>query len=409
MLPRIASIAAVLLWAPGIGVTVYGGKMLSPYELMALLLIPAIVLTSLSPGRLVFGLVSVAICTLSYVHSLDRATSGIYLVYYVLVIIPHMLLFVQIFEDDEAARSFLITFVKTGVWLGPLAVIQFLSPFQITLSNNTNYSLEPGLHRAHLFTPEASILAALYTIAICVAIYNSFTRIEPRMPGDSGSYLLMAAGLATTVSTSAFLVLPPLLLLIFRLCGVNWKKLLKYVVIGAVVLALFYLGEYQERVSSGGSASSSLLRGASMLGGVEMIFQHWATGLGLGMSKNVADAVKLIYFGWTHEAVEKPGIDSFQLALMAEMGVFPGIVSVIFAVICHRLLKGKLKAATSVAALVAIFSICVWFVSLVTSGYRGLAYCWMFFPAGYVVFLQTRRAAHQPGRDSTRSLVAGNA
>ena len=232
MLKRVAAISGFLQWAPAVGVTVYNGRMLSIYELLILLLLPAIVITSIETRRLAFWVVAMGISTMSYLNSLNRATSALYLQYYLLVIIPHMLLFVQIFENDEAARAFFISFVKTGVWLGPLAILQFLSPFAIALANNTNYYIVTELHRTALFAPEPSILAALYVIAISFAIYNAYTRIEPRIPMGVPSFVSMVAGLATTLSTSMLIVLPPLLLFTFRLCGVPWKKLIRYGAVG---------------------------------------------------------------------------------------------------------------------------------------------------------------------------------
>ncbi len=381
MLQRLAAISAFLLWAPGVGIPVYGDKMLSPYEFLILLFLPAIALTTVAPRRLAFWVVAIGICAISYLNSLDRSTSELYFAYYALIIIPHMLLFVQIFEDDQAARVFLTNFVRAGVWLGPVAAIQFLSPFQITLINNTNFSLQYALHRAQIFTPESSILAALFVLAICVAAYNSYTRIEPHMPGRLGSFLSLSAGLASTISTAAFVVLPPLLLLIFRLCGISWKRLMQYMAAGLALLTLFYIVEYKARVSSGDSPYSMLIRVASIIAGVEVMLRHWITGLGLGLNKTVADAIALIYVAWTHDLINKPGIDSFQISLMAEMGALPGIISLILMVVCYRAAKVTATAARSVTPLVAIFAICVWFISLLTSGYRGLAYCWLFFPA----------------------------
>ena len=408
MLRRVAGISGFLQWAPAVGVTVYGDKMLSPYELLILLLLPAIVLTSFEFRRLAFWVIAMGISTMSYLNSLNRSTSAIYLQYYLLVIIPHMMLFVQIFENDEATRAFFISFVKTGVWLGPLAVLQFISPIQITLANNTNYFIVSALHRTALFTPEASILAALYVIAISLAIYNSYTRIEPRLPSDFTSYVSMVAGLATTVSTSMVIVLPPLLLFIFRLCGVPWKALLRYAVVGSVVLAVFYFVGYESRVSGGDSSSSSLLRLASVLGGMYVILQHSITGLGLGMNKNVEDAVKVIYFALSHTIIKKSGIDSFQIGLMAEMGVLPGVFSIAFVVVCYKTLKKRVSSIQGVTALIAMLAICVSFVSMLTSGYRGLAYCWLSLPAGYAVYLRNRGKSDLPVLDSAVPLVAGD-
>jgi hypothetical protein len=408
MLTRVSSIAGFLQWAPAVGVTVYAGRMLSLYELLILLLLPAILLTSLDFRRLAFWLFAMGISTMSYLNSLDRATSSLYLGYYLLVIIPHMLLFLQIFENDEATRAFFISFVKTGVWLGPLAVLQFISPVQITLANNTNYFIVKELHRSGLFAPEASILAALYVIAISLAIYNSYTRIEPRMSLGTASYVSMMAGLATTLSTSTFVVLPPLLLFTFRFCGVSWKRLLRYAALGSVVLAVFYVAAYGTRVSGGDSSTSSLLRLASILGGIYIILQHWLTGLGLGMNKNVEDAVKVIYFALTHNVTKKAGIDSFQIGLMAEMGVLPGLISIAFVVISYRTLKQKARSIQGTTGLIAMLSISVSFVSLLTSGYRGLAYCWLALPAGYIVYLRKKSDAVRPASDSMVPLVAGN-
>ncbi len=410
MLRRVASISGFLQWVPAVGVTVYGDKMLSPYELLILLLLPAIILTSFEFRRLVFWVIAVGISTMSFLNSLNRSTSAIYLLYYLLVIIPHMLLFVQIFENDEATRAFFVSFVKTGVWLGPIAVLQFLSPVPIALANNSNYFLVSELHRTSLFTPEPSILAALYVIAISLAIYNSYTRIEPRIPSDFTAYVAMVAGLTTTLSTSMVIVLPPLLLYIFRLCGVPWKTLIRYAALGSVVLVAFYFVGYESRVSGGDSSSSSLLRLASVLGGMYVILQHSLTGLGLGMNKNVEDAVKIIYFALSHNIIKKSGIDSFQIGLMAEMGVLPGVFSIAFVVVCYKTLKKRVRSiqgATALTALIAMLAISVAFVSLLTSGYRGLAYCWLSLPAGYAVYLRNKGKADLPVLDSTVPLVAG--
>jgi len=401
MLVSIARISAILLWMPAIGLSILGDKMLSPYELLILLLLPVIALTSLEPRRLFFGLVALTICTISYSNSMNRSVSTVYYFYYVLIIIPHMLLFIQILEDDEAARAFIVSFVRTGVWMGPLAVLQFLSPFEISLINNSNYALQTGLHRAQLFAPEASILAALYVVAICLTIFNTFRHVEPGLRGDSLTYSSLLAGLATTVSTSALLVLPPLLLFIFRICGVSWKTLVKFLFIGGILLAIFFVAEYQDRVASGDSTSSALLRFASMLAGLQIVLQHWLTGLGLGMNKTVGDAVKLIYFAWTKEVVDKPGIDSFQLSLMAETGVFPGIISIAILIVCYRVVKDRLGNHSNVAVITAMMAICIWFVSLLTSGYRGLAHCWLCFPAGYVVYMRTRSHRKAASREHT--------
>jgi hypothetical protein len=396
VLTRLARIAAVLMWAPGVGISVYGGKMLAPYEIFILLILPIIVITSLEPRRLLFGLIAIGVCTLSLVYSIDRSTSAVYYYYYAVVTIPGMLLFVQIFEDDEAARAFFVTFVRTGIWLSPLAVIQFLSPIPIPLVNNTNYALETGLHRAHLFAPEASILAALYLVAICLTTFNSIRRVEERIPRDTLSIVSLFAGLATTVSTAALTLLPPLLLYILRKCGVSWGRLIRYVVLGALLLTVFFFVEYQDRVASGDSTSSTLLRFASMVAGAQAIMSHWITGLGLGMNRNVALAIKLIYFEWTHILTEKPGIDSFQLSLMTEMGVLPGVFSVAVLVVCFKSLRRILNTSPGISELISIFGICLWFVSLLTSGYRGLAHCWLYFPAGYVVFLRNIKSTAIP-------------
>jgi hypothetical protein len=408
MLRRLAGISGFLQWAPAVGLTVYDGRMLSIYELMILLLLPAIVLTAFELRRFAFWVIAMGISTMSFLNSLNRSTSAIYLQYYLLVIIPHMLLFVQIFENEEATREFFTSFVKTGVWLGPLALIQFLSPFNITLANNTNYFIVSELHRTALFAPEPSILAALYVIAISLAIYNSYTRIEPRMPSSAGSYIWMVVGLATTLSTSMVIVLPPLLLFVFRLCGVPWRTLIGYSVLGFLGLTVFYFVGYQDRVSGGDTSSSTLLRFASILGGLYVILQHWMTGLGLGMNKSIEDTVKIIYFALSHDMVKKSGIDSFQIGLMAEMGVLPGIFSIALLVVCYRTLKRKVSSVTGSTALIAMLAISVSFVSALTSGYRGLAYCWLSFPAGYVVYLRARRKADRPILDSAVPLVAGD-
>lgn len=407
MLARLASISAFLLWCPGVAVTVYGDRMLSPYELLIALMLPVVIVTSFQPRRLLFGVVSLAICTASYLHSLDRSTSGIYWLYYVFIIIPHMLFFLQIFEDDCATRAFLSSFVRSGVWLAPLAAIQFLSPVPISFINNTNYSLQFGIHRAQLFAPEASILAALYVVALCLAIYNAYLKIEPRIPSNTGAFVLLTIGLASTVSTSAFIVLPPLLMMTFSFCGVPLRSLIRYMALGVALLVAFYFLEYQDRVSSGDTTGSTLIRLASMAAGIQIIFQHSMTGLGLGMNKTVADAIAVIYASWAHELINKPGIDSFQISLMAEMGISPGFLSALMVVVCyrclaaHRIVIGQINRPLSAVALVALLSICVWVISLLTSGYRGLAYCWLFFPAGYMVHLKTGLLNRPPMEEAT--------
>lgn len=379
------------MWLPGIGIPAFGGKMLSPYEILVLLILPVIAITSLQPRRMAFGLVAFAVCTLSWSNSIDRSGSTIYFVYYAAIIIPHMLFFIQIFEDDAATREFLSVFVKTGIWLAPLAILQFVSPIPTTLANNTNYAIQPAYHRTALFCPEASILAALYVVALCLAIFNSFRKIDENLPANSPSILWLVAGLATTISTSAVTVLPPLVLYILRICGVPWRTLVRYLAVSAILLAGFYFAVYATRVQNGDSTSSALLRFASMVAGGQVILKHWATGLGLGMNKNVADAVKLIYFAWTRNVVEKPGIDSFQLSLTAEMGFAPGLISIGILVYCIRLLNQRRFQKSGTIDLLAIAAVCLWLVSMLTSGYRGLVYCWLYFPIGYVVFLQARK------------------
>jgi hypothetical protein len=388
MLTTIAQIAAFLMWFPGVGISAYGDKMLSPYEIFILMLLPVIVLTSFDPRRFLFGLFTIAVFVASWANSIDRGSSTLYLVYYLLIITPHMLLSLQIFQNDEAAKAFISTYVRTGVWLGPLAVIEFLSPVQITLTNNTNYAIQTGLHRTQLFCPEASILAALYVVALCITIFNSFKRAEASIPGDKSTYFWLIVGLATTVSTSAVAVLPPLLFYTLRICGIPWRTLVKYAAVSLLLLVIFYFTIYGNRINSGDSTSSTLLRLASMVAGGEVVLQHGLTGLGLGMNKRVADAVKLIYFAWTHNVVDKPGIDSFQLSLTAEMGLSPGIVSVAILVYCYRALKRRIHAQAGLVDLLAVATICLWLVSMLTSGYRGLVYCWLIFPMGVAVFLR---------------------
>ncbi len=334
---------------------------------------------------MVFWILAVATCTFSFIFSANRTTSEIYYVYYMLITIPSMLLFLQIFEDDAATKTFLSIFVKVGIWLSPLAIAQLLSPVPITLINNTNYSLQDYAHRAQLFTPESSILAVLYVIAICVAVFNSYRRVAESIPQGGLAFTALIAGLATTVSTTAFIVMPPLALFVFRKCGVSWKKLLGYMLFGALLLPIFYWVGYHDRLNSGDSTSSVVLRLASMVGGFQAVLPHWLTGLGLGMNKSVADAIDTIYFAWSHAYYKKAGIDSFQLSLIVEMGVLPCLFSVGALVACYRFLKRTAYAAPALTELTAIFAICVWVVSLLTSGYRGLAHCWIYFPAGYVV------------------------
>jgi hypothetical protein len=169
---------------------------------------------------------------------------------------------------------------------------------------------------------------------------------------------------------------------------------MRYAVLGAVVLVIFYFVGYQDRVEGGDSSSSTLLRFASMLGGIYIILQHAVTGLGLGMNKHVEDSVKLIYFALTHNIIKKSGIDSFQIGLMAEMGVLPGIICIGLVIACYRTLRKKASLLMGSTALIAMLTICVSFVSLLTSGYRGLAYCWLAFPAGYAVLLRRKRSFH---------------
>jgi hypothetical protein len=144
-----------------------------------------------------------------------------------------------------------------------------------------------------------------------------------------------------------------------------------------------------------------------VLGGLYIILQHSITGLGLGMNKNVEDAVKVIYFALSHTITKKAGVDSFQIGLMAEMGVLPGLISLVFFVVCYRTLKKKAASVQGTTALIAMMMICVSLVSLLTSGYRGLAYCWLSLPAGYIVYLRNKRKADRPVLASAATLVAG--
>jgi uncharacterized membrane protein YozB (DUF420 family) len=126
------------------------------------------------------------------------------------------------------------------------------------------------------------------------------------------------------------------------------------------------------------------------------------------MSKNVEDAVKVIYFALSHQIIKKTGIDSFQISLMAEMGVIPGLFSIALVVTCYRALKRRARSMQGATALIAMLSISVSFVSLLTAGYRGLAYCWLSLPAGYVVYLRNKSKANLLVLDSAVPLIAGD-
>jgi len=54
----------------------------------------------------------------------------------------------------------------------------------------------------------------------------------------------------------------------------------------------------------------------------------------------------------------------------------------------------------AVRALITISAMCLWLVSLLTSGCSGLVYCWQYFPIGNVVYFNTRRKPAAPARNS---------
>lgn len=395
MLCVVARIAAILIWMPGVGIPIAGTRMLSLYEVVIAILLLPIMISSIEPRRLVFGSIALGVCSIGLIFSIDRSTSAPYFLYYALVIIPHMLLFLQIFENESATCEFLRAYVGTGVFLGPIALLQFLSPVPITLLNNTNYHLQIGaVHRAQLFAPEASLLAAMYVIAISVAIYSARRNLDPGGPYGGWSIASMIIGLGTTVSTSAIALLPAMLLLIFKLTGASWRSLLKYIFLVSVLLPIFYFLLYRDRVASGDSTTSIIFRLASMVVGMQVVAQHIWTGLGLGMSSTVSDLVTTLYLEWSGQLDQKPGVDSFQLALAAEMGILPAIISVGALWIFFRTIRIR-REGQKIFELLAMFGIAVWVVSLLTSGYRGLPYCWLFFPAAYALFFRTRQSSYQ--------------
>jgi hypothetical protein len=61
----------------------------------------------------------------------------------------------------------------------------------------------------------------------------------------------------------------------------------------------------------------------------------------------------------------------------------------------------------AVRALIVISAICLWLVSLLTSGCSGLVYCWQYFPIGNAVYFKTRRKPAEPARNSIDPISVG--
>jgi hypothetical protein len=56
---------------------------------------------------------------------------------------------------------------------------------------------------------------------------------------------------------------------------------------------------------------------------------------------------------------------------------------------------------------IVISAICLWLVSLLTSGCSGLVYCWQYFPIGNAVYFKTRRKPAEPARNSIDPISVG--
>jgi hypothetical protein len=78
--------------------------------------------------------------------------------------------------------------------------------------------------------------------------------------------------------------------------------------------------------------------------------------------------------------------------------------SVIFFITSFRIAADQ---DCAMRALIAISAICLWPVSLLTSGCSGLVYCWQCFPIGNVVYFKTRRKPAEPARNSKDPISVG--
>jgi len=278
--------------------------------------------------------------------------------------------------------------------MAPLAVVQFALPFPVNLVNNSNFSLQlDAVHRSQLFCPEASILAALLVVAMAVVLFNTITKVDPRIPRGFLPLVLLFLGLASTLSSSVIVLLPLIVIIIFYFGGARLSRVIPYTLIGSVAVAAFYGLAYVGRVNSGDAGGSVIVRTISVMAGLKMFTSHWLVGNGLGSNREVAYQDVYLFERWLGYPVFKPGIDSFQIALMNEMGVIAALLSGFALIILFR--RARDSRIQSGQRILAVFGAVVWVVAFFTTGYRGLQYCWLFFPAAYAVGLARPQSVGQ--------------
>lgn len=392
MLLLIARMAGILLWIPAVGVPVPGGVMLAPYELLLVVLQPILWITALDRKRLPMVAIALAIVTLAYAASVNRSASTVYYVFFVLFTIPNFLLLLNLFEDKNATRVFVSTFIKTGIWMTPIAILQFVSPYEIPLTNNVNYALSSGVqYRAWGFTPEASILAALYIVSIAMTLFNLCRRADPGIPGSIQTIVILSAGLYCTNSSSTLTLLPLIAVYVLLLCRVSWKYFTAAGVIGAVSGWLFYVTLYGIRIESGSTVSSVGIRLATDIVAVIIVAKNWATGLGPGMNNDATDDVMMYFFLLTgHVGETKEGFNNFVLAQMVELGVLPGILSIAGLFLLMRFLWRRRDVPAEPIDFVCIFGVAICVIGSIIGGYRGLAVEWLYYPAAAAVYIRQR-------------------
>ena len=75
---------------------------------------------------------------------------------------------------------------------------------------------------------------------------------------------------------------------------------------------------------------------------------------------------------------------------MVEMGVVPGLLSLIVLYILARFLWRRRDVTPEPIDFVALFGVVVWWMGFMVGAYRGLLFEWLYYPAGFAIYLRSR-------------------
>lgn len=402
----------ILLWLPGIGLSVGENVYLQPLELFIiawtfLWAIPA----QFTPRRmrlngpiLVICCVLLASWVLSTIYSMDQTASLKYLYYYLLCVFPGIILFFYIARNGLLLAKFSSGFIGGAIVSSCIGFLQtVLGRNMIQLVNNKNYSLIYGLNKASGFTPEASILAGLLIIALMIVlvflssenirIYYRKMNIVPYLANKRWlvlTLIILLLGLFCTLSTSVMFVLPIVAYVSYRLIYVRIEVRTHIALaLGLIITILVFNHVVWSTRNPVDSMGSVLLRAASMLVALKIGVINWIHGIGLGMTKTVMTVpVRDQMKHWASGEAslpgyeQKDGVDSFILHLFAEQGV---LILLLFILILFWIFSLQFQSEDGntpreMRTLLSVIALSSFIIGSLTAGYRGLFHLWLMFP-----------------------------